>query len=47
MWINCLAEGQKCLALLGFEPATIRLRVTGAIQYTTAPPLLQITLQAN
>ena len=20
MWINCLAEGQKCMAMMGFEP---------------------------
>ena len=35
---QCLAEGQKCQALTGIEPATLRSRVKGSIQYTTAPP---------
>ena len=39
MWIKCLAEGQKCQALMENEPATLWSRVKGSIQYTTAPPL--------
>ena len=38
MWIKCLAEGQKCQALTGIEPATLWSRVKGSLQYTTAPP---------
>ena len=38
MWIKCLAEGQKCQALTGIEPATPWSRVEGSLQYTTAPP---------
>ena len=36
MWIKCLAEGQKCQALMGIEPATLWSRVKGSLQYTTA-----------
>ena len=39
MWIKCLAEGQKCQALTGIEPATLWSRVKGSLQYNTAPPL--------
>ena len=35
-WIKCLAEGQKCQALTGIEPATLWSRVKGSIQYTTS-----------
>ena len=38
MWIKCLAEGQKCQAWTGIEPATLWSRVKGSLQYTTAPP---------
>ena len=38
MWIKCLADGQKCQALTGIEPATLWSTVKGSLQYTTAPP---------
>ena len=44
MWIECLAEGQKCRALKGIEPATLWSRVKGSIQYTTAPPSKSLQL---
>ena len=37
MWIKCLAEGQKCQAWTGIEPATLWSRVKGSLQYTTVP----------
>ena len=33
MWIKCLAEGQKCQAWTGIEPATLWSRVKGSLQY--------------
>ena len=43
MRIKSLAEGQKCQAWTGIEPATLWSRVKGSIQYTTAPPYVFIT----
>ena len=42
MWIKCLAEGQKCQAWTGIEPATLWSRVKGSLQYTTAPRRMKI-----
>ena len=38
MWINCLAEGQKCRGDCETRTRTLSARVEWILQYTTTPP---------
>ena len=41
MWINCLAEGQKCRGDCETRTRTLSARVEWILQYTTTPPLMK------